>query len=146
MAKKRNRDSVPAVSKQETLIQKAEMYQGPLPLPNHFREYEEILEGSAERLLAMVERQSAHRQLIEKVTIRGDSARAWVGVFVGGFLALCCVVGGIALVFHGQAAAGATIATASVVGLAGVFVYGTHSRRAERESRAPTGRRTRDSR
>lgn len=149
MAKQRNRDNVPAVSEEAKNARSSYIsaeYQGPLPLPRHFREYEEILQGSAQRILAMVERQSAHRQEIEKIVVRGDSSRSWVGVFVGGFLSLCCVVGGIALAFHGQATAGATIATASVVGLAGVFVYGTHSRRVERASRTPPGKQTRSNR
>jgi hypothetical protein len=83
----------------------------------------------------MVEKQSAHRQEIEKTVIRGDSRRSWIGLFVGGFLAMTCIVGGLLLASYGeQPAAGTTIATASVVGLAGVFVYGTHSRREERQA------------
>lgn len=115
----------------------AAQYLGPLPLPSHMREYEEILPGSAERILAMAERQSKHRQDIEKVVIRGDNARAWVGVSLGASLALCCIGGGIALSFFGQPAAGTSIATVSVASLAGVFVYGTHSRRVERSAPSP---------
>lgn len=110
-------------------------YQGPLPLPAHLEEFERILPGAAERILSMVEKQSAHRQEIEKTVIRGDSRRSWIGLFVGGFLAMTCIVGGLLLASYGeQPAAGTTIATASVVGLAGVFVYGTHSRREERQA------------
>ncbi|TFH06571.1 MAG: DUF2335 domain-containing protein [Candidatus Atribacteria bacterium] len=131
------REGSSASIKQTTIS--AASYQGPLPLPSHLEDYERILPGAAERIVALVERQSLHRQEIEKIVIRGDSKRAWAGLLVGGSLSLCCVVGGIVLVVCGQPTAGATIATASVVGLAGVFVYGTHSRRVERESRPILG-------
>jgi len=48
----------------------------------------------------MVEKQSAHRQEIE-IVIRGDSRRSWIGLFVGGFLAMTCIVGGLLLASYG---------------------------------------------
>ena len=40
-------------------------FQEPTPLPNVLRGYENVLPGGAERILAMVERQAAHRRRIE---------------------------------------------------------------------------------
>jgi len=80
----------------------------------------------------MVERQSKHRQELERKVACGDSQRAWSGVIIGGILAAGCIGGGIWLVCIGQTTAGSAIATTSVAGLAGVFVYGTRSRRLER--------------
>ena len=128
----------PADQATSQVVHKATMsaqYSGPLPLPSHLREYDDIVPGAAERILSMVERQSQHRQELEKIVVKGDTRRSWAGLVFGGFLAICCVGGGVALCFFGQSVAGATIATASVVGLAGVFVYGPHSRRAEREEK-----------
>ena len=84
----------------------------------------------------MAESQSKHRQELERRVTCGDSHRAWGGVLVGGVLAAGCIGGGIWLVFIGQPTAGSAIATTSVAGLAGVFVYGTRSRRLERIDKA----------
>ena len=40
-------------------------FQEPTPLPIVLRGYEDVLPGGAERILAMVERQSSHRRRIE---------------------------------------------------------------------------------
>ncbi len=113
-------------------------YSGPLPLPDHFRQYEEILPGAAERILCLAERQSTHRRSLEQHVTKGDGRRAWGGLFVGAILASGCVGGGIWLVSIGQVWGGVTIATSSVATIAGVFVYGTRSRRGERSQRAGT--------
>ena len=115
-------------------------YSGPLPLPAHFREYEEILPGAAERILALTEKQSAHRQYLEKHVAKGDGRRAWAGLVTGGLLAGGCIGGGIWLVSLGHATGGIAISTASVVSLASVFVYGSRSRRLERIQQRPNPR------
>lgn len=42
---------------------------GPIPSPEVFREYEDILPGSADRILAMAELQQAHRHSLESDVI-----------------------------------------------------------------------------
>jgi len=53
--------------KQPSIIQQsvAAAFQGSLPLPSHLREYNEIVPGAAERILAMAEKQSVHRRDLE---------------------------------------------------------------------------------
>lgn len=122
--------------KRQTALIQAE-YQGPLPLPDHFRQYDEILPGAAHRILSLAEQQSAHRQYLEKHVIRGDGRRAWCGLIVGFILAGGCIGGGIWLASTGHEVPGATIATFSVASIVGVFIYGTQSRRAERAQQMP---------
>ena len=45
-------------------------YTGPLPLPEHLEKYESINPGTAERIIAMAERQAAHRQELEAVVVK----------------------------------------------------------------------------
>jgi len=136
-----NEESKPADQSQQeereqtsTRIVQAQ-YVGPLPLPSHLREYDEIVPGAADRIISMTEAQSDHRRQLEKAVIIGDTRRAWAGVAIGGFLALCCIGGGIFLAYVDKSAAGTTIATSSVVGLAAVFVYGSRARSRDREKR-----------
>ena len=79
----------------------------------------------------MAEKQSAHRIQIEKTVIDGDSRRADRGLVVGGILAALIVTGGLIVMITRDPWAGASIIGTSVATLAGVFVYGTNTRRAE---------------
>jgi uncharacterized membrane protein len=108
-------------------------YSGPLPPPEVLENYDRIVPGAAKKIIAMALRQSRHRQELERKVIESDIRRSRDGLWVGGALSLTSILLGAVAVFTGHDTAGATIATATVVSLAGVFVYGTTSRRKERE-------------
>lgn len=112
------------------------LYAGPVPHPDILRQYNELVPGSAERILAQAERQTDHRIAIERLAIESDVRRSQLGLIFGFVLALCCIVGGCTVAALGHDAAGGTIATAAVVALAGVFVYGTSLRKKERQRKA----------
>lgn len=74
-------------------------FSGPLPHPAILEQYEKILPGSAERILSMAEKQSNHRQTMEKRIIYSETFQAKVGMFfaftiviialfIGGYLSL----------------------------------------------------------
>ena len=114
----------------------AASWQGPLPPPATLREFDDVVPGAALRILDMAEKQSAHRIQIEKTVIDGDSRRADRGLVVGGNLAALIVTGGLIVMITRDPWAGASIIGTSVATLAGVFVYGTNTRRAERNRKA----------
>lgn len=60
-------------------------------------EYERILPGSAERLLAMVEKQQEHRHKLETSHLESGNRRAWVGLSAATVLCLAVVVCGTTL-------------------------------------------------
>jgi len=107
-------------------------FSGPIPPPDVLREYDNILPGSAERLIKMAEVQSAHRQGLESKVIGSDVYRANAGLWIGAIVAALSIAAGSYLVSIDHDVAGTTIATGVVVSLVGVFVYGTISRRQER--------------
>lgn len=111
-------------------------FSGPLPPPEVQESYDRIVPGSAKKIIAMALRQSKHRQELERKVIESDVQRSREGLWVGGVLSLASILLGAVAVFTGHDAAGATLATATVVSLAGVFVYGTTSRRKERAQQA----------
>jgi len=94
------------------------------------------LPEAADRILRMAENQAEHRQFLEKTAIRGDSRRAFCGLWVGGFISFSVLVGAVFLISTGHDVAGAVVGGLDVVGLASVFVYGTVSRRTERTQKA----------
>ncbi len=110
-------------------------HSGPLPAPAVLREYDDIVPGAAKTIIALFEKQSNHRIEMEKHVTREDVKRSYWGLAAGFVLSFVCITGSIWLVSQDHDAAGTIIAGGSVATLAGVFVYGTNSRKKERESR-----------
>ena len=94
----------------ETPTERFEAFSGPLPHPDHFAAYQRTLPGAADRILALTEQQTAHRQRQEERNLEADvEARrrgqwfafliAAVSLGMGGYLAGtgANLVGGIVL-------------------------------------------------
>ena len=125
-------------------------WSGPLPDPDDFQRYEEILPGVANRILEIVERQQSHQHSqermmleqsgvileIERQVAASDSRRAYLGIASGLAISLLTIGGGIYLIANGHDWAGLTLAGINLTGLAGVFVYGARNRRAARQRNA----------
>lgn len=114
-------------------------FKGPIPPAFMLKEYEEVLPGSAERILSMAERQSAHRQEIEKTVIKSKSISEIAGVIFAGLIASAVIAGGLFLIYSGLSVEGFISILAALGSLVGVFVYGTRSERAEREAKRKQG-------
>jgi len=99
----------------------------------------------AERLIAMAERQSAHRINLETKVVDADIRRAYLGVIAGFIVVLAALFASYKLIDRGHEIEGAAVGTVDIGGVAGIFVYGTISRRREREDRvrAMTGQQER---
>ena len=110
----------------------ASMYAGPLPPPDQLKAYENIVPGSADRIIKMAENQAEHRQEIEKVAVKGGNSRSWWGLWLGFSIAVIALAASVVLVLTGHSPAGITIAGIDIVGLAAVFVYGKSDQRKER--------------
>lgn len=117
-------------------------WSGPIPPPGALQRFNEIVPGAAERILNMAEKQLDHRMQMEETVVKGDSRRSYLGLTAGFILSAAIIAGGVFLVANGHDMAGGLLVGVNIVGLAGVFVYGTHSRRAERERKAERMQRT----
>ena len=84
----------------------------------------------------MAEVQSGHRIQLEETVVGGDSKRAYLGLAAGFILSTMVIIGSIFLIVNGHDWAGTSLIGLNLVGLAGVFVYGSNSRRTERERKA----------
>lgn len=73
---------------------------------------------------------------MEETVIIGDSKRSYLGLGAAFILAAMIIIGGIYVMVTVHTWAGATLIGINIVGPAGVFVYGTNSRRTERAQRA----------
>ena len=114
-------------------------FSGPLPPPAVLQGYEDIVPGAANRILEMAERQSEHRQQLEKTVVNGESRMSILGLVAGFVLSTMVIGGGIYLIASGHDFAGAALIGINLVGLATVFVYGSSKRRHEQQSDVDKG-------
>ena len=73
-----------------------------------------------------------HRISIESIALNGNIKRSNWGLAAAFVLSVIVIVGGIYLVTLGYDWAGGSLVGMNLIGLAGVFIYGTNSRRAQR--------------
>lgn len=106
---------------------------GPMP-PQMLAAYEEILEGSADRILRQVEENGKHRRRLESAVVGADLRLESRGQWFVFLLGLTALAGGIGLMAFGKPIVGASIAIIAVGPLAGMFVWTkrTEGRRAVR--------------
>ncbi|MEW6578361.1 MAG: DUF2335 domain-containing protein [Chloroflexota bacterium] len=112
-----------------------EHFQGPLPHPAILKGYEDILPGSANRIITMTEKQQQHRMELEHAVIHSDILMERLGLAVYFVLAMILVVGGIWLASEGKQLTGLAVVGASITTLAGALVYAQRQRRQELQER-----------
>ena len=119
------------------------VWRGPLPPPEVVQRYEDMVPGAADRLLTLTEKQQAHSHNIEEKVINihqtvvgGDSRRSDIGLWLGFVVAVLGILCGTYLGLRGHEWLGAVIAGVPLTYLVGAFIYGSKSRRDERNRNA----------
>ncbi len=97
-------------------------YNGPLPAPEDFQQYEQVLPGAADRILSMAEKQLSHRTDLEKSIVKENFKQSSAGQIIGGILALFCIVASFFLGIEGHDILAGVIASTTVIGVITVFV------------------------
>ncbi len=114
---------VAATSHTETSV-----FYSPYPPPEALSQYNEVMPGSAERLIQLIELQTNHRMSLEKAVVNSDIRRASTGLWLGFLISLVALALAGYCSYRGLQVAACFIAGADIVSLAGVFVYGTKVR------------------
>ena len=105
----------------------SERFSGPIAHPAHLREYEDILPGTADRIICMAENQLSHDQDCEKIVIRGALDDTREGRRYG-FLALLSLIFGAALcAYLGKDALACAFLGTGAIGTVGAFIQGRRS-------------------
>lgn len=107
----------------------ASFFSGPLPHPETFKQYEEILPGSADRILTMAEEQGRHRREIEKIVIKNEARNSSRGLLFAFIVAVIIVLVGGTLVFFDKAGWGLALILTGLAGLVGTFIKGRKDKR-----------------
>lgn len=99
------------------------------------QEYNQVIEGAAERILHMAESQSTHRQDMERRVVFGANRRANVGLVMGFVIALVVLIASFLLITNGYEIAGSVFGGTTLPSLAAVFVYGRRGQERERAAK-----------
>src|SRR6266496_2421432 len=127
-----------AVARMVTAVQ---LFRGPLPPADHFREYNEVVPGSAREILDMAKGEQAHRHRMQSL----EMIYPYLGWFAGfaGFLA--CIGGATYLAMNSHEAIAGAMLGVPCLGVIGWFIRsrleptaGTSVERAAVPKRAPT--------
>ena len=113
----------------------ASSFSGPIPPPWILKGYEEVFPGCAERILAMAEKQSSHRQVLEKDRLSATNRTEHWGQIFAFVIALTSILGGIYLISIGKDASGLTAIIAALGALVGAFIYGKYTQAQERRQK-----------
>lgn len=108
-----------------------QQFSGPLPPPEILEKYNAVEPGFANRIMAMAEEQSRHRQNMERMVIdrrTRHEGRAQVLAFV---LALAIGGGAVWLISIGKSLEGLGTIVAELTAFAGVFIYGKRRQQQE---------------
>ena len=99
------------------------------------RKYEELLPGSANRIISMAENQSSHRQGLEKKVVESNCSNERLGMILGfGICLLAISLGGL-LILKGKNTSGIASIVAALAAPVAVFIYGKTQQRKELQAR-----------
>jgi uncharacterized membrane protein len=114
-------------------INKSITFSGPIPHPTILKGYEEVLPGSADRILSMTEKEGEHRRKIETELVKNDNIRSYLGQIAGFTIAIVGLGGSIYLGINDKVWASGIMGAGTLTGLVTVFVKGDKERRIQSE-------------
>jgi uncharacterized membrane protein len=109
---------------------------GPLPPPAVLAKYNDVIPDGADRIMAMAERQSAHREELEAKIVAANIASQARGSLFAFILCLIGLLGGFTLIMTGKSVTGLISIVSSLTALASVFVFARREQRRERVEKA----------
>ena len=98
----------------------AQSYAGPLPPASEFEKYNRVVPDAGSRILAMAEKEAAHRHSIQDQIVKRDSRDSLFGIVFAFILSLGCLIIGAYIILTLPNNIGAIIAGA-IFGLSGIF-------------------------
>lgn len=130
--RRRNDPPPPAQSTEISTITQSVSFSGPIPPPGLLARYNEVIPNGAERIFAMAERQSIHRESLEAKVVEGNVASQARGSHYAFIICVVTIIGGFVLIGMGKNIYGISAVIGSLATLAGVFVIAKREQRKER--------------
>ena len=103
-------------------VEQSTSFRGPLPAPEDFKAYQDVLPDAPERILSMAEKQLGHRTDIEKTIVERNLSLSDRGQWMGFILAILFLIASMILAFTGHDLLGSVIMGSTLIGVLVVFV------------------------
>ncbi|MCC2612643.1 DUF2335 domain-containing protein [Neorhizobium petrolearium] len=110
------------------MMMMSEQFSGPIAHPRHLREYEEILPGSAERIIQMAERQQQHNIDMESRIVSAQVADQKRGMRYGMAALVVDIAAAAGVGMYGNNVLAGMILGVGVAGVVAAFIKGRHSK------------------
>ena len=121
---KRSPVSAQKTNRSQTTKVIQEQFSGPIPHPEILQQYDQIISGAAERILAMAEKDAEHQREIEKLAIQFASREVKRGQWFGLAIGISAFITSIVALVLGSEQTASILGGVTVVGLVTVFVTG----------------------
>ncbi len=102
---------------------------GPIPSPESFERYGNVLSSAPDRILKMAEKQLDHRIDVEKLAVRRQLNQSGIGQILAFIIALGCIGSSVWLAMHDHDTVAGVVGGATVVGLVTVFIAGRNAQK-----------------
>lgn len=112
-------------SSNEKIAIHQENYTGPIPHPDLFKQFDEVLPGAANRILTMAEEEQKNRHLIENSQINLFKISSILGLLFGFVITMTIIGSGVYLLLSDKSIQGFSLIITSIIGLVGAFKYKT---------------------
>ena len=100
------------------IIQVQREFSGPIPHPDIIQGYENVVPGSADRIIKMAEVQAQHRQDMESIMVRAESRDGLLGVLFAFALGIGSLVASVVVVVMVPQSSGAI--SSAALGITGI--------------------------
>jgi len=110
---------------------RAELFQGPMPHPDHLAKYENLYPGAAKLLFGLLEKQTNHRINLEKGVVASNIVNEKRGQIFAFILCLAVIGGGIALAIMDKHITGFASILSGLGTIVTVFIVGKRRERKE---------------
>jgi uncharacterized membrane protein len=106
------------------LVSYSRMHQGPLPDATTIAAYNTHIPNGGERVMAMAEKEQAHRMEMDKLVFKKSCNQSLRGQWMGFIISLLFVGAGTFLIHENHDVAGASIIGGSMVAIVALFLTG----------------------
>ena len=123
-------DSLPEEERNKVLssVTQEYTYSGILPHPMLLKQFDEVLPGTAERIITMTEKEGEHRRIIEKQIVDSEFKIQNRGIKFGFLIALSGILGSVFLAFYDKTIASTILGSSTLVSLVSVFIKGINTK------------------
>jgi uncharacterized membrane protein len=122
-------------------LTKSQTHVGPLPDPETFKQYCELIPNGGERIMAMAEKQSDHRMKIEKKVIHGQMNQSNIGQFLAFFIGIAALIASVYCITKGHDWPGSIIGIGGITGLVTAFIQGRRNQEKDLSNKDPRSKR-----